>query len=130
MLKCKYMEITDVAKRQLVMHNESEKELVLYSEAFNDELTANHEFVVGLPYELTTIANFNYEQLANDYRYHAQELLQANNLSIAIHQKKQDEELHFHINFTNEKASNEDATELVRSVFDKLNNELLSRVLS
>ncbi len=130
MLKCKFMIIDDISARQDIMHNDSEREKVLFSEEFECDKNQNFEFVVGLPLQLRHNKNFNFELLADDYRYHAIQILNTKSISIAIHEKNKDEEIHFHINFINDKTAeeNEGLLETIRNIYTALNNELVSKL--
>lgn len=98
-MKFKPLEINDTVLRQVTMEVESDKEFVLYAESFSSIDNTNHEFVVGLPLE---VRDFNVTQL----RELAVELSEKFNtvstdlkFSIAIHSKKQEDEVHFHISY-------------------------------
>lgn len=106
-MKFKAMEIVDIEARQKVMNFESEKEQVLYSERFKNKDSSNFEFVIGLPLEVGKFSKQELEQLCNKLR--TSFLMFCNEeFAIAIHSKKNEPEVHFHISYNGVKLEEEE----------------------
>ncbi len=112
-MKFKTMDIKDSSARQQVMHFESEKEFVLYADRFNGEGNENKEFVIGLPLEVREWKQNKIDSLAMNIKSVFCDLVKHDQVAVAIHNKKLDDEVHFHISY-NGQAADEDA---VRALF-------------
>lgn len=115
-MKFKVMHIKDSSSRQKTMHIESDKEIILYADQFLAENNQNHEFVIGLPLEVREWKQNKIDSLAQDIKTLFCDLVQHEQVAVAIHNKKQDDEVHFHISYNGEMA----AEETVRTMYSNL----------
>lgn len=98
-MKFKTIEVKDTVTRQKTMEISSEKELVLFAESFTSEDNTNNEFVIGLPLAVREYNQGQIEGLATELRTKFETVADGRQYAIAIHNKKLEDEVHFHISY-------------------------------
>lgn len=111
------MEIKDASKRQVTMQEDSEKETVLFAERFEAVENKNNEFVIGLPLEVRMWSLSEITELAKQIRVAFNKYYKGEDFAVAIHSKKLEDEVHFHISYNHEALN----PELIESEFLKFN---------
>ncbi len=101
-MKFKLLEIQDSKTRQEVMHTESEKEYILYADIFTASDNQNNEFVIGLPLSVREWKQNKIDKLADEIKNSFIQLVNHEQVAVAIHNKKLDDEVHFHISYNGE----------------------------
>ncbi|WOO86554.1 hypothetical protein RZE82_05420 [Mollicutes bacterium LVI A0039] len=99
-MKFKSMKIEDSQKRQLVMANESAKEYVLYNQPMTWSAESNSEFVVGLPLGVRDYNSAQITALVETITAATVKVI-PEPFVIAVHSKKLEDEVHFHISYQN-----------------------------
>lgn len=115
-MKFKTMHISDIESRQQVMQFESSKENILFAEKFESSSNTNNEFVIGLPLEVREYDQTSLQTLLKDLRTSFSKFCNET-YAIAIHSKKEEAEVHFHISYNGIKLNEND----VRDEFLKYN---------
>ncbi len=100
-MKFKTIEVADTHKRQITMEVSSPKELVLYAEQFKTSDNTNHEFVIGLPLAVRDYSNHQLDSLSKQITEQFKTVCKQQ-FAIAIHSKKEVDEVHFHISYVGE----------------------------
>lgn len=98
-MKFKFLKITNIAARQIIMCESSEKETVLYAEEFESNSDENNEFVIGLPLAVREWNQNNINDLAQRIREVFMKHYQHEDFAVAIHNKNLDDEVHFHLSY-------------------------------
>lgn len=101
-MKFKTMEIKDASIRQVTMQEDSDKETVLFANKFEAVENKNNEFVIGLPLEVRTWSSEEIAELANKIRAVFSKYYKNEDFAVAIHSKKLEDEVHFHISYNYE----------------------------
>lgn len=101
-MKFKTMEIKDASIRQVTMQEDSDKETVLFAEQFKAIENKNNEFVIGLPLEVRMWSLDEITELAKKIRIFFNEYYKGEDFAVAIHSKKLEDEVHFHISYNHE----------------------------
>lgn len=115
-MKFKSLIIDDVAARQKVMREHSLRETVLYSEEFETNQKENFEYVIGLPLAVREYNQEHVGEVARIIKHTFKQVIKDEGFALAIHNKNEDDEVHFHLSYNGMKLNDE----LVKTAFENI----------